>query len=98
VILPMRGFAMRESVDAWLAQQALEPQVVAECSESALVKTLGASGMGLFPVPAIVADQVCAQYAVTVVGRQPGETERYMLVAHHDQPLAELDGLVPRGR
>jgi len=91
VILPMRGFAMRESIDAWLTQQGLAPRVVAECSESALVKTLGASGMGLFPVPVIVADQVCSQYSVTVVGRQPGETERYMLVTHQSQPLAELD-------
>lgn len=91
VILPMRGFAMRESIDAWLTQQGLEPLVVAECSESALVKTLGASGMGMFPVPAIVADQVCAQYAVSVIGRQSGETERYMLVTHQSQPLAELD-------
>jgi LysR family transcriptional activator of nhaA len=91
VILPMRGFAMRESIDAWLTQQGLEPLVVAECSESALVKTLGASGMGMFPVPSIVADQVCSQFAVTVVGRQAGETERYMLVTHQSQALAELD-------
>lgn len=95
VILPMRGFAMRESIDAWLTQQGLEPLVVAECSESALVKTLGASGMGLFPVPAIVADQVCSQYAVTVIGTQSGETERYMLVSHQSQPLVELDAREP---
>lgn len=93
VILPMRGFAMRESIDAWLTQQGLEPLVVAECSESALVKTLGASGMGLFPVPAIVADQVCSQYSVTVIGRQAGETERYMLVTHQNQPPAELEAM-----
>jgi LysR family transcriptional activator of nhaA len=98
VILPMRGFAMRESIDAWLTQQGLEPLVVAECSESALVKTLGASGMGMFPVPSIVADQVCSQYAVTVVGRQAGETERYMLVTHQSQPLAELDAKDPAVR
>jgi LysR family transcriptional activator of nhaA len=95
VILPMRGFAMRESIDTWLTQQGLEPLVVAECSESALVKTLGATGMGMFPVPDIVADRVCAQYAVTVIGRQTGETERYMLVAHQSQPLAELDSMDP---
>ncbi len=95
VILPMRGSAMRESIDAWLTQLGLDPLVVAECSESALVKTLGASGMGMFPVPAIVADQVCTQYAVTVIGRQAGETERYMLVTHSSQPLSELDSLVP---
>jgi LysR family transcriptional activator of nhaA len=97
VILPMRGFAMRESIDAWLTQQGLEPLVVAECSESALVKTLGSSGMGMFPVPSIVAEQVCSQYAVTVVGRQAGETERYMLVTHQSQPLAELDAKDPTG-
>lgn len=91
VILPMRGSAMRESVDAWLTQLGLEPLIVAECSESALVKTLGATGMGMFPVPAIVADQVCSQHAVALVGRQPGETERYLLVAHQTQLLAELD-------
>lgn len=98
VILPMRGFAMRESIDAWLTQQGLEPLVVAECSESALVKTLGASGMGLFPVPSIVADQVCSQYSVTVIGRQAGETERYMLVTHRNRPSAELDALDPPAR
>ncbi len=98
VILPMRGFAMRESIDAWLAQRGLEPLVVAECSESALVKTLGASGMGMFPVPAIVADQVCSQYSVVVIGRQAGETERYMLVTHQSQPLAELAAKEPEPR
>jgi LysR family transcriptional activator of nhaA len=91
VILPMHGFAMRESIDSWLLQRGLQPRIIAECSESALVKTLGASGMGLFPIPAIVSDQVCSQYAVTVMGVQPGETERYMLVSHQELQLDGID-------
>lgn len=81
VVLPTPGTAMRESIDAWLALHGIAPRIVAECEDSALVKALAAEGGAAFPIPAVVAPQVCRQYGVQTVGTMPGETERYLVVA-----------------
>ncbi|MFM2091494.1 MAG: hypothetical protein RLZZ127_1983 [Planctomycetota bacterium] len=81
VVLPTPGTAMRESIDAWFALHGIVPRIVAECEDSALVKALAARAGAAFPVPAVVEDEVCRQYAVQSLGSMPGRSERYLVVA-----------------
>jgi len=80
VVLPTPGTAMRESIDAWLALHGITPRILAECEDSALVKSLATAGGAAFPVPAVVVEQVCRQYDVRTLGCMPGKTERYLIV------------------
>jgi len=76
VLLPLEGVPLRRSLDQFFAAQAVRPRLVAEFEDSALLKSFGADGVGLFPAPAAVASSVCQQYGVEVVGRMPSVTER----------------------
>jgi LysR family transcriptional activator of nhaA len=53
---------------------------VAECDDSALVKSLGKAKVGLFVAPGITRAEIMKQYNVREVGRLDGVVERYYAV------------------
>jgi LysR family transcriptional activator of nhaA len=69
VLLPTQGTALRRAIDAWLAAAGLQPAIVGEFDDSALMKAFGARGFGVFAVPRVLEEEVRAQYDVQVVGR-----------------------------
>jgi LysR family transcriptional activator of nhaA len=58
LLLPSPGTALRRSIDSWLEQRGLRPRLVAEIEDSALLKTFGEQGAGLFPAPLVVEAEV----------------------------------------
>jgi LysR family transcriptional activator of nhaA len=68
-LMPGEGMAVRPRLMQWLEDRELHPQVVGEFDDSALLKTFGQGGAGLFVAPTAIADDVCKQYAVSRVGR-----------------------------
>jgi LysR family transcriptional activator of nhaA len=92
VLLPTPEAASRRRLDAWFAAHSLRPNVVGEFEDSALLKTFGASGMGVFPAPALVHDELMARYAVKRLGGCDGVEEHYCAIGterrvHH--PLVQ---------
>jgi LysR family transcriptional activator of nhaA len=81
VLLPAAGSALRRSIDQWLDGVGLGPRVVAEIEDSALLKTFGSDGVGIFMAPAVVAADVCRQYRVDAIGRLEGVTERFYAIS-----------------
>ena len=45
---------LRARLDQWFERHACHPQVAGEFEDSALLKTFGASGMGVFPAATLV--------------------------------------------
>lgn len=68
VLLPTHHAAVRGRLDAGFERLGLRPQVVAEFEDSAQLKTFGAAGLGVFPAPALVHDDLLARYGVQHVG------------------------------
>ncbi len=81
VLVPTTGTEMRRNLDAWFARMAIDPMITGEFDDLALMKTAGASGLGLFPVPDFVADVAAAHYGVRAVGRAEGVRERLFAVS-----------------
>lgn len=52
-------------------------QVAGEFEDSALLKIFAASGMGVFPAPALVHQQLLAQYGVRHIGALDGVVEHF---------------------
>ncbi len=76
-VLPTANTALRRSLDQWFDALDLRPHICAEIEDSALLKTFGSGGVGLFVAPAAVENEVRRQYQVDLVGRIEAVTERF---------------------
>jgi LysR family transcriptional activator of nhaA len=69
VLLPGRDAALRPRLMAWFDQIRVRPRVVGEFDDTAVMKAFGQAGAGIFPMPALIADEISLQYHVDLVGR-----------------------------
>ena len=58
VLLPTTHAAVRAPIDQWFERIGVRPNVVGEFEDSALLKTFGASGMGVFAAVEMVRDEL----------------------------------------
>ena len=75
LLLPTTNTAMRESIDAWLARTGIRPAGVAEIEDSALLKSFGQAGHGLFFAPVIVEGFIREQIGAELIGLAEGVVE-----------------------
>jgi LysR family transcriptional regulator, transcriptional activator of nhaA len=58
VLLPTRHSALRATLDRWFERQGLQPRVVGEFEDSALLAVFASRGLGVFPVSRLGADHL----------------------------------------
>jgi LysR family transcriptional activator of nhaA len=80
LLLPTAHTAVRVRLDQWFEQRGIHPRVVGEFEDGALLKTFGASGMGVFPAAEWVHDNLLAHYAVERLGPCEGVTEHFFAI------------------
>ena len=80
MLLPTSHTAVRVRLDHWFEQRGLRPRIVGEFEDSALLKTFGASGMGVFPTAEWVHDDLLAHYAVERLGSCDGVFEHFFAI------------------
>ena len=80
MLLPTTHTASRDRLEVWFEQRGIRPRIVGEFEDSALLKTFGASGMGVFPVAQWVHEELIAHYAVKRIGPCEGVTEHFFAV------------------
>ena len=68
-LLPGEDVAIRHKLIQWVEAKGLRLRIVGEFDDSALVKSFGQAGAGLFVAPTAIAGHVCEQYKVEEVGR-----------------------------
>lgn len=83
VLLPTTHAAARGLLDHWFERQGIRPHVVGEFEDSALLKTFGSGGMGVFPAVSLVAEDLIQSQGVKFVGRCAGVEERFFAIAAH---------------
>jgi LysR family transcriptional activator of nhaA len=81
VLLPTKHAAVRTRLDHWLERHALQPKIVGEFEDSTLLKTFGASGMGVFPAAEFMRDDLTSRYDVKRLGDCDGVEEHFFAVA-----------------
>ncbi|QPK63780.1 transcriptional activator NhaR [Methylomonas sp. LL1] len=79
-LLPTTNTALRRSLDQWFDSQELSPVIQAEVEDSALLKTFGAAGAGLFFSPRAVASEIQRQYGTEMLGLADGVVERFYAI------------------
>ncbi len=91
-ILPGDRTELRGSIEQWFEMNNIRPNVVAECDDSALVKSLGRSSVGLFVASRITSKEIRQQYRVREIGLLDGVVEKYYAVSmerHIEHPAIQ---------
>jgi LysR family transcriptional activator of nhaA len=81
LLLPAKNTAVRRSLDQWFDTLGVRPDVVGEFDDSELLWEFGRGGLGLFPVPTVLAERVARLYRVRRVGRTEAVRGRFYAIS-----------------
>ncbi len=83
LLLPARSDPLRNAIDLWLEAHDIRPEIVGEFSDSALLKTFGRAGLGLFPAPVTMQADILAQFQAQPLGALQGVSESWYAISTH---------------
>lgn len=69
LLLPSHNTALRRELDEWLAFNSIEPRIIAEFDDMALLKVFGQQGHGIFCLPSVIEADLVKGLKVKVLGR-----------------------------
>ena len=81
LLIPGQETVVRSRLMRWFADQNVQPRIVGEFDDSALMKAFGKSGSGIFVAPSVIADEVQAQYGVELFGQTDAVTESFYAIS-----------------
>ncbi|MBL8391685.1 MAG: transcriptional activator NhaR [Candidatus Accumulibacter sp.] len=79
-LMPGDDVAIRPRLEQWLQAKRLQPRIVGEFDDNALLQAFGRAGAGLFVAPTAIADDVVDQYRVVRVGRLEAVSEQLFAI------------------
>lgn len=82
VLLPTRNTAIRISLDQWFEQHKVRPDIIGEFEDSALLKTFGRAGLGLFPGPRSLDEEIESQFNAERIGDLVGVKEQCFAICN----------------
>lgn len=80
LLLPSAGTGLRAAMERWLTDHELRVQVVGEIDDAGMLRVFGAFGWGIFPIRAVLRQEVEETHAVELVGAMEGVVERYYAI------------------
>ena len=80
-LLPLDGSSLRRAMEQWFESVGIRPLVVGEFKDSALMKTFGQHGAGLFMAPNAIEKEVREHYKVVVLGQIDSIVERFYAIS-----------------
>lgn len=72
LLLPTAGAALRRTLEKWFHEQGIQPRVVAEYDDGALMKVAGEDGLGVFPLPTVAVSDSLARHGLQAIGSAKG--------------------------
>lgn len=81
VLLPSENTVLRRELDTWFDARGIQPSIVGEFEDSALLKAFGQAGAGFFAVPSVIEAEVVRQHHVEPVGTPEGVVERFYAIS-----------------
>jgi LysR family transcriptional activator of nhaA len=73
--------AVRPRLSSWLEKHDIVPKIIAEFDDSALMKSFGQAGYGVFAGPTIIEEAIASQYKVSIIGRTEEFEEHYYAIS-----------------
>jgi LysR family transcriptional regulator, transcriptional activator of nhaA len=79
-LLPAENTALRRSLENWFKREQVEPRVLAEFEDAALMKVVAADGAGFIPVATTVVNEALSRYGLQLIGATTDCKDRYYAV------------------
>jgi LysR family transcriptional activator of nhaA len=81
LLIPGPETVVRSRLQRWFAEQQIQPQIVGEFDDSALMQAFGQSGSGIFIGPSVIADEVKRQCGVVLIGQTDAVRESFYAIS-----------------
>jgi LysR family transcriptional activator of nhaA len=81
MLLPVSDSAVRRDLDEWFDSEDIHPNIVAEFTDSALLKAFGEAGYGVFPAPTAISDEVSSMYHASTIGEIESVREQFFAIS-----------------
>ncbi|MGY2291259.1 transcriptional activator NhaR [Pseudomonas sp. SDO528_S397] len=81
LLIPGAETVVRSRLSRWFAEQQIQPRIVGEFDDSALMQAFGQSGSGIFIAPSVIAEEVQRQYGVVLIGQTDAVTESFHAIS-----------------
>jgi len=81
MLVPGDGAAVRPRLDRWRIAHQLQPRVIGEFDDSALMKAFGQRGAGVFIGPTVLESEIETQYGVKTLGRTQEIVEEFFAIS-----------------
>lgn len=81
LLVPGQETVVRSRLLRWLGEQQVQPRIVGEFDDSALMQAFGQSGSGIFVAPSVIAEEVCRQYGVRLIGQTEAVHESFYAIS-----------------
>ena len=73
--------SVRQQLDHWFNKYQLQPLIVGEFDDSALMNAFGREGRGVFTSPSVLEDETMAQFGVEMVGKTSELVEEFFAIS-----------------
>ncbi|MBB6561357.1 LysR family transcriptional activator of nhaA [Acidovorax soli] len=73
--------SVRQQLDHWFNKHHLQPRLVGEFDDSALMNAFGREGRGVFTSPTVLEEETRAQFGVEVIGRSGELVEEFFAIS-----------------
>ncbi|MDR6711302.1 LysR family transcriptional activator of nhaA [Pseudomonas hunanensis] len=81
LLIPGQETVVRSRLLRWLSEQQVQPRIIGEFDDSALMQAFGQSGSGIFVAPSVIAEEVCRQYGVVLIGQTEAVNESFYAIS-----------------
>lgn len=90
LLLPTAHSEVRLRINHWMERNHILPNIVGEFEDSALLTTFAATGMGIFPAPALVRTELTERHGFVWLGECDGVDEQFFLIGSERKVMHPL--------
>ena len=81
MLAPVETNVLRRSIEDWFDQQEMSLNIISEFDDSALLKAFGSAGVGVFPAPTVISENVEHMYHASLIGTVDELNETYYAIS-----------------
>ncbi len=81
LLIPSEGTSVRNELMNWFHQQKVQPNIIGEFDDSALMRAFGFGGAGVFVAPSVQEDTFTQEADIHCIGRADGVMEQFFAIS-----------------